>query len=137
MITKNIQMSRGQTYSMTLYAKDDNNVLLDLTDAIVYVHVRADMKVDPQIKLASEAVDDHRIGVAIDADQTGSGKGKFVVTFVPEDTSSLAALGADDPYFYEVWVQITDEEENVTQFPVVSTSRLDLYPQVTTIPVIP
>lgn len=129
MITKNFSMTRGQTISMTGRAKNSSGYV-SLTGAKIFMWIRADMKVDAQVKLASEATLDHRIGIDIDPDQIGSGKGRFVVTMIPVDTESLVALGADDPYLYDIWAQLSTGEE----FPIVNKSSLDLYPQVTTIP---
>lgn len=129
MNTSDINMIRGQTLAITFTAKNISGKI-DLTGASVFMHVRADMKVDASLKLASAAAASHRVGIAIDVDQVGSGKGRFVVTLIPADTETLVALGHDDPYFYDVWVRLGDGSE----FPVVTTSKLNLYPQVTTVP---
>lgn len=127
--TKDIAVTRGQTLPITFTVKDQNGNAQDLTGAAAYFWVRADMKVDAQIKLASQVTALHRVGVTI-SDQTGQYKGQFVVTMIPADTSALVALGADDPYFYDAW--LVDVSGN--KFPVIATSRMPLYPQVTTTP---
>lgn len=126
--TKDLPVVRGQTLPITFVVKDQKGARVDLTGATAYMWIRADMKVDASVKLASATTTDHRVGIVI-SDQTGATKGEFVVTLIPADTSGLVALGADDPYLYDAWVVLAD----TTRWPVVSLSRMPLFPQGTTI----
>jgi hypothetical protein len=127
--TKDIPVVRGQTLPITFTIKDQRGQRVDLTGGAVYLWVRADMKVDASIKLASQTTTDHRIGIVI-SDQTGEHKGECVATLVPADTAGLVALGAGDPYIYDAWVVLADG----SHFPIVSASSMPLYPQATTVP---
>lgn len=127
--TSNQRMTRGQTLAFEFTLRDNRGRLVDLTGAFVYLWIRADLKVDASVKLASADTALHRIGIVI-ADQTGSDRGKFTATLIPSDTSSLVAMGADDPYLYDVWII----DATGARFPVITTSTLDLYPQITTTP---
>lgn len=130
MKTKHIQFTRGQTYSFTVISRDDRNVPRDLTDAVVYLAVRADIKVAPSVQLTSDAtpVSGWRTGVVI-ADQAQY-PGQYTVTFVPSDFGELSALGHDDPWIYDV--RIVMEDGSVVQD--ISLSNLDLYPEITNLP---
>lgn len=128
--TKDITIIRGQTLVIEFTVRDYRGAVISLSGAKVFMWIRADMKVDAQVKLASEATTGHRVGITINVDQVGAGKGKFTVSLVPADTTALVALGIDDPYFYDVWVV----DAALQKFPVLATSRLGLYPQVTTVP---
>lgn len=127
--TKEISVVRGQTLPILFVCKDSRGQRKDLTGARVYMWIRADMKTDPVVKLASQLTAEHRIGIAID-DQTGEHKGEFTATLIPDDTLNLVALGADDPYLYDTWVV----DGAGAQYPVVATSKMPLYPQVTLTP---
>lgn len=129
MRTKNISMTRGQTKILNLTVKDDRGARVTLTGSRVFMSIRADMKVDPIVKLASEMTTGYRIGVVISPDQDAD-RGECTITLIPDDTLELVALGADDPYFWDVWV--VGPAGNT--YPVISTSQLDLYPQVTNVP---
>lgn len=132
MKTKHLQITRGQTYSFTETVYDDvTHLPKDLTGAKIHFAMRADMKVDPVVKLTNEnpLPSTWRAGVTLAA-QTGSLRGQFTVTLIPADTAPLVALGHDDPYFYEVWIEETDG----TTYPFISTSQLDLYPQAGLVP---
>jgi hypothetical protein len=129
MKTKDIQMVRGQHLAITFTVKDNRGSPLDLTGALVYLWITADMKVDAAVKLSSAVTAGHRVGIVVAPDQAAN-KGQFTATAIPADTASLVALGADDPYLYDVWVV----DSTGQRYPVIATSRLALYPQVTTVP---
>lgn len=126
--TRDISVIRGQTLPILFIVRDHLKQRQDLTDAVAYLWVRADAKVDASIKLASATTDDHRIGIVF-ADQTADHKGEFTATLIPEDTQGLVALGADDPYIYDAWVVLVDG----SRWPVVATSKMPLHPETTTI----
>lgn len=130
MKTKHIQMTRGQTFTWTETSRDDKGLTRDLTDAKIYLAVRADMKIAPSFKLCSEtpAPANHRIGIVIRDQLTYPGQ--YVVTIIPSDTSSLVALGHDDPWFYDIKILMSDG----TVVQDISVSNLDLYAQVTDVP---
>lgn len=127
--TKDLRMTRGQTLAVKFTVKDAKRLPVDLTSAKAYLWVRADMKVDATIKLSSYVLAAHRVGIVIAPDQVAN-KGEFTATFIPADTNALVALGADDPYLYDAWI----EDATGQRFPVVATSKLALYPQVSTLP---
>lgn len=130
MSTFNTRMTRGQTKIFTMTVRDANMHLVDLTAAKCYFAMRADIKVDASVKLASEATSGHRIGIIIAPDQTGATKGQFTITLIPADTIALVALGDDDPWIYDVWVV----ETTLGTIPVIEQSTIGLYPQVTMVP---
>lgn len=126
--TNNLRMTRARTLTIPWTVRKNGQVV-DLTGAKVFMWVRADLKIaTAQVMLASETTVGHRVGIVI-ADQTGSDRGNFTITLIPADTETLVAAGADDPYFYDVWI-VKDSEE----YPVIDMSTLDLYPQATTVP---
>lgn len=127
--TRNIQVTRGQTKILVFTVKDQRGQRQTLTGCQIYAAVRADMKVDPQVKLTTESVVGWRTGIVIDPDQALN-QGKFTITLIPTDTAALIALGADDPYFWDVWMI----DELGQKFPLIATSKLDLYPEVTVTP---
>lgn len=129
--TRDVILVRGQTAQITFTLRDHLNARVDLTGAQAYLAIRADMKVPPLVQLSSVSSPPAgwRTGVVI-ADQTGEHKGEFTVTIIPADTQSLVALGISDPYLYDAWVVLADG----SRWPVVSTSRMPLFPEVTTIP---
>lgn len=124
-------MIRGQTFRMTLFAKDENGKVRDLTGAKAYFAMRADIKVAPSVSLSSDSLlsAPWRLGIVIPT-QVGSDIGKMVVTVIRDDTKDLVALGDDDPWLYDVWVV----EGSGDTWPVITTSRIGLYPEVTTLP---
>lgn len=126
--TKDIPMVRGQTMPIEFTLKDRFGTRVDLTGAAAYMWVRADIKIDASIKLSSAVTAGHRIGI-IFADQSGEHRGEFTATLIPSDTSGLVALGSEDPWLFDVWVVLADG----TRTPVVSLSKLPLYPEATTI----
>ena len=128
--TLHIQMTRGQTKSVTRVARDDRNVPIDLTGAVVYLAMRPDMKADPLVKLTSDDTPPTgwRTGVII-SNQTTS-RGEYTFTFIPADTQALVALGHDDPWLYDVRIKL--EDTSVIQD--ITLSSVDLYPQSTDIP---
>ena len=130
MKTKHISLTRGQTFSWTESSRDDRGLLRDLTDAKIYLAVRADLKIAASFKLCSEtpAPTGHRIGIEI-RDQVQY-PGQYIVTIAPEDTSGLTALGHDDPWMYDIRILMSDG----TVVQDISTSNFDLYPQITDIP---
>lgn len=128
--TKNLSMVRGQTKTLTFTARDHRSQKVDLTGFEIYMAIRADVKVDPTIKLSSEDIPEWRQGIVIAPLQSSSDKGKFTVTIIPADTAELTALGADDPWLWDCWIVGPDG----TRHPVIATSRLDLYPEITQIP---
>lgn len=129
------RMIRGQTFRMTLVARDENGRPRDLTDAKAYFALCADIKIAPSVMLTSDvALPDPqtnawRLGVEIPT-QIGSDIGKLIVTLIPDDTKILVALGDDDPWFYDVWIV----ETNGDKWPVITTSRLALYQEITVLP---
>ncbi len=127
--TKHIGFQRGKTYSFTTVSRDDRNQPRNLTDSTIYLAVRADLKVAPTFKLKSgDTLEGWRVGIDIlDQDQY---PGQYTVTFIPEDTVDLVALGHDDPYLYDVTIADPDFG-TITD---INTSNLDLYPQITDIP---
>lgn len=126
--TKDIPLIRGQTLPLTFTVRDQLNNRVDLTGAQAFMWIRADMKVDASVKLASVLTSGHRVGIVF-ADQTADHRGEFTVTIIPSDTATLVALGADDPYLYDAWVVLADG----SRWPVVALSKMPLYPQSTTI----
>lgn len=126
--TKDIPMVRGQTMPILFTVKDQKGARQDLTGAVAYMWIRADMKVDAAVKLASAVTSGHRVGIVL-ADQTAEHKGEFTVTIIPSDTQGLVALGAEDPWLYDAWVVLAD----TTRWPVVALSKIPLYPEATTI----
>jgi len=127
--TRDIPIVRGQTFVARFTVKDQSGARVDLTGATAYMWIRADIKVDAVVKLASAATTGHRVGIVI-ADQTGANKGDFTVTGIPADTINFVALGASDPYIYDAWVVLVDG----TKWPVTALSLMPCYPQVTTTP---
>lgn len=127
--TQHLQFVRGSTYSKTLIARDENSNAYDLTGAAIYLAMRADIKIDPSVKLTSAAaVAGWRQGIVIN-DQNVS-KGLYTLTFVPADTLSLVALGHDDPWLYDVKIVMADGSV-ITD---VALSNVDLYPESTVVP---
>jgi len=141
--TRRITMVRGQTFSFTETVRDAvTHQRVDLTNARVHLAARTDMKSLPVIKLTSEdpLPATWRAGVALET-QSGETLGDYTVTFIPADTEDLIALGADDPYFYEIWVAIDTMSddlipvvESTSTFPDITRSQLDLYPEAGAIP---
>ena len=127
--TRDITLVRGQTMAITFTARDERSNRVDLTGATCYMWIRADIKVDAVVKLASTATPGHRVGITV-ADQTADHKGEFTATLVPADTQDLVALGAEDPYMYDAWVVLADG----SRWPVIALSLMPIYPQATTIP---
>ena len=129
--TNHIQFVRGSTYSETRIARDSKNHPIDLTNAVIYLAMRADIKVDPTVKLTSDdtPVATWRTGIVID-DQVES-IGSYTFTFIPADTQSLVAMGHDDPWMYDVKIKL-ESGEVITD---IALSNVDLYPQSTDIPV--
>lgn len=131
MKTRHIQMVRGQTFSFTETVRDENNARVDLTDAKVHFSMRTNPKSTPIVKLTSETPlpATWRAGVVIPT-QVGEDIGDYTVTIIPADTSALVALGHEDPYLYEVWI----EAANGVTYPHITSSNLDLYPETGAIP---
>ena len=130
MKTKRIVMTRGQSFEFTETVRDDNGARVDLSEAKVHFAMRADMKVVPIVKLTSEdpLPDGWRAGIVIDDDQD-SNRGEYTVTIIPSDTEDLIALGADDPYYYEVWIETAE-----LTYPDIYRSQLDLNPEAGAVP---
>lgn len=126
--TRDIAAVRGQTLPITFTVRDQFGARVPLDGAACYLWIRADMKVDAVVKLASVATTGHRVGISI-ADQSADHQGEFTATIIPSDTASLVALGAEDPYLYDVWVVLADG----SRWPVVALSLFPLYPEATTI----
>ena len=70
-----------------------------------------------------------RTGIVIDPDQN-SFRGHYTITIVPSDTSALAALGDDDPWFHQSDVQLS----NGTVNPDFGTSKMAVWPETTDVP---
>lgn len=129
--TRRITMVRGQSFSFTETVRNaETHQRVDLTGAKVHLAARSDMKSAPVIKLTNEAGPPAgwRAGVALET-QEGDTLGDYTVSFLPVDTEELVALGADDPYFYEVWIELGTET-----YPDITRSQLDLYPEAGAIP---
>lgn len=127
--TQHVQIVRGSTLSVTRIARDDNNNAIDLTGAEIYLAMRADVKIDPSVKITSKiGVAGWRQGVVI-GDQNVS-RGSYTYTFVPADTQTLVALGHDDPWLYDIKIKLASGVV-ITD---VSMSNVDLYPESTIIP---
>lgn len=140
--TRRITMTRGQTFTFTETVRDEDHQRVDLTNARVHLAVRTDMKSPPVIKLTSEdpLPSGWRTGVVLET-QSGETLGDYTATFIPADTEDLVALGADDPYFYEIWVEIDAMSDDVVPtvlstetFPHITRSQLDLYPEAGAVP---
>ncbi len=140
--TRRITMVRGQTFSFTETVRDENHQRVDLTNARVHLAVRTDMKSPPVIKLPSEdpLPAGWRTGVVLEA-QEGDTLGDYTATIIPADTEDLVALGADDPYYYEVWIEIDTMSDDLVPtvlsteaFPHITRSQLDLYPEAGAVP---
>lgn len=126
MKTHHIQMTRGSSFSFTRVARDDKQRPINLTGAEIFLSVRADLKIAPTFNLTSRdsPPEGWREGIVIeDQEET---VGVYTVTFTPEDTESLVALGHDDPWLYDVTIRLADG----TIIKDISNSNLDLYPQV-------
>ncbi len=135
MTTYNTRMTRGQTKVMTFTVRDSRGRLVDLTLSKCYLAFRADIKVAPSVMLTSDATlpadgNIWRLGIVIAPDQVGQTKGQFTSTLIPADTSSLVALGDDDPWIYDVWIV----DPVLGTVPVLERSTMGLYPEVTTLP---
>lgn len=129
--TRHRQMVRGTTLKFSHVVRDpENNAPIDLTGAKIYLCIRADIKVEPTVKLTSEdpVPATWRKGIVIEDQVTA--KGEFTVTIIPDDTKNLVALGHDDPWFYDVRVVLADG--TVSQ--EIAMSELDIYPQITDLP---
>ena len=128
--TRHLRMVRGSTLEFTHVVRDEDNRPVDLTGAKAYLGIRADIKVDPSVKLTSDdpAPSGWRIGIVF-ADQT-TDTGELTVTIIPADTSGLVALGHDDPWFYDLTIKYPDDSVSVE----IATSQLDIYPQITNLP---
>lgn len=127
--TREIPLTRGQTMPITITVKDGRGNRLDLTGAKAYMWITADIKVPALVKLASEVTADHRVAIVF-LDQTGEHRGDMVVTMIPSDSSGFVALGNEDPYLFDVWIVTAAGE----RFPVLSLSRMPVFPQATTPP---
>lgn len=127
MKTNHLQVTRGETFSFTRVARDHNNAPYDLTGAEIFMSVRADMKITTfgfQLTSRDPAPGGWRKGITIE-NQTQK-KGHYTVLMIPADTTSLIAMGHDDPWFYEITIRLDDG----TTFKDVNMSNFDLYPQV-------
>lgn len=137
-ITKRIRMSRGQTFSFIETVRDEvTYARVSLAGKRVHWVMRADMKVAPSVRLTSQdpLPDGWRAGVEI-LDQTGEHVGDYRVTVTPSDTSGLVALGADDPWYHESWIEDdTEDDSTAGRYPHITASVLDLMPQVLDPPV--
>ncbi len=71
----------------------------------------------------------YRVGVVINPDQN-SFRGQYVITLIPSDTSSLAALGDSDPWIHEAWIKMRDG----SVIPDFTVSSLGLYQQAVILP---
>lgn len=135
--TKDLRMVRGQQFVATFTVKDTRGATVNLDAYDVYMAVRADLKVDPTLKMTSAAGPPSgwvsRIVKALDQD--GAEQGQFTLTMLPADTRSLVALGDSDPWLYDVWIQKT-ADETVSQ-PVIAMSKLALFPEITVTPFTP
>lgn len=118
--TKDIRMNAGQTVQIRLTARNSRGAPVTLTGATVFLSVTADLKVAPLFTLESPT--DIEI-----ADQDGAEKGKCVATIAAARTEDLVAMGDSDPYFWDAWVV----DVTGARYPIVSTSRLSLFPPVT------
>lgn len=118
--TKDIRMNAGQTIQVRLTARDAKGAPTTLTGATVYLSVTADLKVAPLFTLQSP-------GDIVIADQSGAEKGKCTATIAAARTADLIAMGDSDPYFWDAWVV----DIAGAQYPIISTSRLSLFPPVT------
>lgn len=130
MRTNHVSFTRGSSFSFTRVVRDDDQRPVDLTGAIGYMAIRADRKIAPTLKLTSD--DPAPAGWVtriVIADQA-TYPGKYTVTLEPGDTTSMEALGSDDPWIYDVKFVLGDS----TVFQDVDESNLDLYPQVTDLP---
>jgi hypothetical protein len=123
--TYHIQMDRGASFSFTRVARDEKQRPYDLTGGEVFLSVRANPKVDPQFNLTSRDTppEGWRTGIVIE--NQDEQPGAYTVTFAPEDTSELTALGHDDPWIYDVTIKLSDNKI----IKDISTSNLDIYPQ--------
>ena len=65
MNTKHLSLTRGQTKSVKFVSLDDDAQKRDLTNATIYCAVRADIKIDPSIKLTSGVIAGWRTGIVI------------------------------------------------------------------------
>jgi hypothetical protein len=128
--TLHLQIVRGSTKVVNRIARDEKNRPIDLTGAEIYLAMRADIKIDPTVRLTSKdpAPAGWRLGITLDDQLTCPGA--YVITFDPADTQTLVALGHDDPWLYDVKIKLADG----TILPDVSMSNVDLYPQSTDIP---
>ena len=124
--THHIQIVRGSSYSFTRIARDEKQRAIDLTDAEISLSMRADAKVPATVQLTSidPAPSGWRTGIVVE-DQTET-LGAYTVTFVPDDTEALEALGHDDPWIYDVTIKLASD----LVVKDISTSNVDLYPQV-------
>lgn len=140
--TRRITMTRGQSFSFTETVRGEDHQKIDLTNARVHLAARTDMKSPPVIKLTSESPlpAGWRAGVTIEP-QTGETLGEYTVQFLPVDTEDLVALGADDPYYYEIWIEIDTMSDDVVPivlstetYPHITKSQLDLHPEAGLVP---
>jgi hypothetical protein len=129
--TLHLQMTRGSTKTVTRIARNERHQPIDLTNAVVYLAMRADMKIEPTVRLTSDDTPGAgwRTGIVIN-NQLES-PGSYTFTIIPADTQTLVALGHDDPWLYDVKIQL--ESGEVVQD--ITLSNVDLYPQSTDIPV--
>lgn len=130
MRTRHLEMVRGSTYRVKSISREDSCRARDLTGSVVYVAIRADMKIGPSVRLtsANPPPAGWRTGVVVANQQQE--RGGYEWTLIPSDTRDLVAMGHDDPWVYDVAIVMPDGE--VVRD--VATSNLDIYPQVTEIP---
>jgi len=71
----------------------------------------------------------YRTGVVINPDQD-SYRGEYTIIIVPNDTAELVALGDDNPWLHESWIEFSA----VDRRPDFTVSKIGLYPQTVVIP---
>jgi len=128
--TRRLTLVRGQSLSFTETVRGEDHQRVDLTGAKIHFAARTDMKSQPVIKLTCEdpLPATWRAGVELEP-QEGDTLGDYTVNIIPADTADLVALGADDPYFYEVWIELGSDT-----YPDITKSQLDLYPEAGLVP---
>jgi hypothetical protein len=128
--TLHLQMTRGSTKTVTRIARNEKNQPIDLTNAAIYLAMRADIKVDPTVKLTSDDTPPATWRTGITISNQSTNLGEYTFTIIPADTQTLVALGHDDPWLYDVKIKL--ESGEVVQD--ITLSNVDLYPQSTDIP---
>jgi hypothetical protein len=129
MKTKNISVTRGSSFVLNMLSLDENQQKRNLTGAKIYMVISPDLKATaPLVKLTTETLLGWRTAIVI-LDQNQY-PGEYVVTGVPDDTSSLVALGHDNPWQYDIKIDVGGG----VVIQDVDQSDFDLYPQITDVP---